>query len=142
MITGEYISITLSYYLVTLVIGLVGFLITMRLFPKLHDQGYAISRAVGLLIVSYISWLFAYFQAIPYTTTTLWVITIVLLFFLVTRKRQNLSKKTLKTIILEEFIFIFVFFVFVFYRSFANEYTEGEAYMNYGINNILFRGQY
>jgi YYY domain-containing protein len=47
------------WYLLVSIIGLLSFPIAYRLLPALSDRGYALSRAIGLLIWGYIFWLLA-----------------------------------------------------------------------------------
>ncbi len=47
----------LSWYLIVSVLGLASFPLVYSFFPALHDRGYTISRAFGLLAWSYLFWL-------------------------------------------------------------------------------------
>lgn len=49
----------LIWYICITIIGLVSFPITYRLFPRLADRGYSLSKIFGLLVWGYIFWLFA-----------------------------------------------------------------------------------
>ncbi len=49
----------LSWYLLITLLGWLTFPLAYHLFPALADRGYALSRALGLLIWGYIFWLFA-----------------------------------------------------------------------------------
>lgn len=46
----------LKWWLIAQIFGLAALPLTHRVFRHLHDQGYAFSKAVGLLLVSYLLW--------------------------------------------------------------------------------------
>ena len=52
----------LSWYILITLLGLLTFPLGFYLFPALADRGYALARALGLLIWGYVFWLFASFQ--------------------------------------------------------------------------------
>ncbi len=47
----------IAWYLLTTFLGWVSFPLVYRLFPKLRDHGYSVSRVIGLLVWGYIFWL-------------------------------------------------------------------------------------
>src|SRR5512139_286735 len=49
----------LSWYIVITILGWLTFPLAYRLFPALADRGYALARALGLLVWGYVFWLFA-----------------------------------------------------------------------------------
>ncbi len=49
----------LIWYILITLIGFLSFPIAYRLLPTLSDRGYALSRALGLLVWGYVFWLFA-----------------------------------------------------------------------------------
>ncbi len=57
----------LLWYLIITLIGWLAFPLAYRLLPFLADRGYAFSRALGLLISSYLFWLLATLQVVPNT---------------------------------------------------------------------------
>jgi YYY domain-containing protein len=52
----------LSWYILTLALGLLTFPLGFYLFPALADRGYTVARAFGLLIWGYVFWLLASFR--------------------------------------------------------------------------------
>ncbi|NWG33844.1 MAG: glycosyltransferase family 39 protein [Chloroflexi bacterium] len=60
----------LIWYLFILVLGLAAYPIIRIAMPGLADKGYPLSRALGLLLLAYLSWL-AGSLGIPYTRTTI-----------------------------------------------------------------------
>jgi uncharacterized membrane protein len=55
----------IGWYFAITFIGLLIFPITFRFLPKLHDRGYAFSRAIGLLLWGICFWSFSTFQILP-----------------------------------------------------------------------------
>ena len=49
----------ISWYIFITLLGWITFPLSYRLFPALADRGYALSRALGLLIWGYVFWMFA-----------------------------------------------------------------------------------
>ena len=49
----------ISWYIVITILGWLAFPLVYHLFPALADRGYALARALGLLIWGYVFWLFA-----------------------------------------------------------------------------------
>lgn len=52
----------IGWYLLVLLFGLVAWPLTFRLLPSLPGRGYTISKALGLLLVGYVLWLFTTFR--------------------------------------------------------------------------------
>ncbi len=48
---------TLNWYLIVSLLGLAAWPLAFRMLPGLKDRGYAISRALGLLLAGYVFWL-------------------------------------------------------------------------------------
>ena len=61
----------LIWYLLTTLLGWLAFPLAYRLLPALSDRGYAISRALGLLLWGYIFWLMASLGILPNQLTGL-----------------------------------------------------------------------
>ena len=61
-------------------IGLSAFPIVMRAFPLLSDRGWAISKALGMLLISTGMWLLSYVHLFPNTMGSWWIVWIVLTF--------------------------------------------------------------
>ncbi|MGB9777456.1 MAG: DUF2298 domain-containing protein [Anaerolineae bacterium] len=59
------------WYLVAGALGWLAFPLLWRALPRLTDQGYGIARAVGLLAVSYLTWLAASLRILPHTRATI-----------------------------------------------------------------------
>lgn len=73
----EIVSV-LGWWLVLSLLGLLAFPLAWVLFPRLPDRGYGFSRALGLLIVSYLVWLGASVQALRNEPAVIWGLLLVL----------------------------------------------------------------
>lgn len=60
-------SAFISWYLLISLTGWLAFPLTYRLLPALSDRGYTISRALGLLIWGYLTWILASFGILQFT---------------------------------------------------------------------------
>ncbi|MCX8008496.1 MAG: DUF2298 domain-containing protein [Patescibacteria group bacterium] len=69
------------WWSVLFLIGLAAFPLTRRLFSSWWDQGYSLSKAVGLAGVTFLSWYFGSVKILPFTQTTI-VLSMGLLFLL------------------------------------------------------------
>ena len=113
-------------------IGLSAFPIVMRAFPLLSDRGWAISKALGILLISTGMWLLSYVHLLPNTMASWWIVWFVLTFVGAWFFRQDFPrfKKTLKRrwriIVSIESIFLVFFLMFLSLRAFdpASSGTE------------------
>jgi YYY domain-containing protein len=113
-------------------IGLSAFPIVMRAFPLLSDRGWAISKALGILLISTGMWLLSYVHLLPNTMASWWIVWFVLTFVGAWFFRQDFPrfKKTFKRrwriIVSIESIFLVFFLMFLSLRAFdpASSGTE------------------
>jgi len=61
----------LAWYATVALLGWLAFPILFTLLPRLADRGYGFARAVGLLFVSYLTWLAASLRLLPNTRGTI-----------------------------------------------------------------------
>lgn len=134
----------LLWYLIITLIGWLAFPLAYRLLPFLADRGYAFSRALGLLISSYLFWLMASLQVIPNTLggTLLAVFLLAGLGVLAAGKGWKEMRDWLKvqrsSLLVIEAVFLVSFLAWGFVRGFdpAIEYTEKPMELAF-INSIL-----
>src|SRR5438876_4766235 len=67
----EWLSASLKWYLYLLIIGLVFFPFIRKYFSSFIDQGYAFSKTVGILILSYLTFLFGTAHILPFARLNL-----------------------------------------------------------------------
>ncbi len=61
----------LQYYLTLQILGLSVWPLTKRLFPNFPDRGWAFSKILGILLVSWVVWLLGSVKAAPFTRITI-----------------------------------------------------------------------
>ncbi|MRR31357.1 hypothetical protein EG834_13785, partial [bacterium] len=137
-------TVLLLWYFIITLIGWLAFPLAYRLLPFLPDRGFSLSRALGLVIASYLSWLLASLQAIPNTLGGV-LLAVMLLIGLSAaalgrdwREPLGWLKAQKTTLIVMEAVFLAAFMTWGFVRGFdpAIEYTEKPMELAF-INAIL-----
>jgi YYY domain-containing protein len=133
------------YFLIT-ILGWLTFPLAYTLFPALADRGYTLSRAAGLLIWSYLFWLFASLGVAQNDTGGIMlalVILVVLSAISIVYRPQGSSivdfvKTNLALILTTEILFLAAFSFLAFVRSANPELISTEKPMELAfINGIL-----
>ena len=134
----------LLWYLVITLLGWLAFPLAYRLLPFLPDRGYSLSRAMGLLISSYLFWLLASLQLMPNTLGGMLLAVFILAALGVLAAGKGwqdirswlVSQK--KSLLVMEVLFLAAFMAWGFVRGFdpAIEYTEKPMELAF-INSIL-----
>jgi uncharacterized membrane protein len=132
------ISYALNWYLVSLAISVAGFFIANHSL-KFSDRGYGFSRVIGLIIVSYFSWIFNYLFNFTLSSTSLWLL-VLLLALTASVALKKLSKNEIILILCEEVLFVVTFISMLLFRASMPEIKNIEKIMDFGIINGLVRG--
>lgn len=136
------ILIIINWYLISLIPAIAVFPLSNILFKKFEDKGYAISRMLGILLISYISWILASFKVLAFTTLNLWIITILLTLFLIFISQKKHFKHNYKAIIIDEMVYIIAFGIMITYRSLNPDIKDIEKFMDFSILNGILRGNF
>lgn len=129
----------ITWWAVIFVIGAAAFPLTRKLFSSWWDQGYLLSKAVGLCLVTLVVWQLSTFKVLPFSTLSI-VVGIVIVFFLgiipvaFTSKKETLSWK--KIIILELFFFLSLTF-WSFIKAHEPDIRSLEKFMDYGFSKSI-----
>ncbi len=134
----------LLWYLVITLLGWLAFPLAYRLLPFLPDRGYSLTRALGLLLSSYLFWLMASLQLMPNTLggMLLAVFLLAALGALAAGRGWQEIRSWLvgqkKSLLIMEGLFLLAFLAWGFIRGFdpAIEYTEKPMELAF-INSIL-----
>ena len=126
-------------------IGLIIFPMSFHVFPRLKDRGYGVSKTLGILTISYLSWLLSVSHLVPNTQITLWLL--VLILFSVSCCVAWKSRKQLltfvqfeyNTLISIEFVFLTVFMFWVVYRAVDPSVNNTEQPMDFAFLNASIR---
>lgn len=141
-------SFILLWWLLLSVTGLTFLPLTSLLFPVFHDKGYAFSKIIGVILVSYLVYVVGTLRLIPFSYWTIAAAFVVLgsisLFYI---PRTQLFKKSevkslWKIFLFEELLFFAGLWLWVYVRSFNPEIFGLEKYMDFGFVNSILRSDY
>jgi len=120
------------------VVGLATLPLCAWLFRGLRDQGYAVSKLLGLFIVLILTWGYSFFSHVTWPIIALFVIVVGLISaYLLVKGMVKIDKKLLLRM---ELIFTIIFLLFVFLRCYSPDYNPyGEKFMDYGMTYALQR---
>ncbi len=139
------ISAAIAWYLVLLITGWIAFPLAYRLLPALPDRGYALSRALGLLLWGYFFWLLA---SLHLTFNTpggiLWSAAfLATLSLVIAWPRRHLLKRWVQNhknlILWEELVFLAAFALWVYIRGCVPEAVGTEKPMELAFINAILR---
>ena len=129
-------------------LGIVFLPLTFCFFSKFFDKGYALSKIVGILLVSYLVWLFGSLKILPFTTINIWLIIILsLVINLLIAKIQKIHLKKLfksswRIFLFEEILFFLCLAFWSFIRGFQPNIQGLEKFMDFGFVNSILRSKY
>jgi len=138
----EWIFQTLQWYGMLLVLGVVFFGITRKLFSSFFDQGYAFSKTVGILLLSYGMFLLGNFHIVPFhrvTLITCLFIAFIISFFI---HKKDTKKIPWRIIILEELFFLVALFIWTYVRGQEPSIRGLEKFMDFGFIQSILRSSY
>ncbi len=123
--------------------------LTTFIFSRFVDRGYAFSKILSIILLSYLVLLFSSLHILKFSD-----LSIVILFFLfitmqlfLFKKIHNFSfTKTVKEnwgiFLFEEILFLLMFVFWSYIRGFAPEIHGLEKFMDYGFINSILRSEY
>ncbi|MCL5783940.1 MAG: DUF2298 domain-containing protein [Patescibacteria group bacterium] len=136
----------LQWWLILFSVGLMFFPLTSLLFHSFFDQGYALSKILGILFLSYASWFLSSLHILPFSSLGLFILLGVALIFnswLSYRKKTSVALiKNFKVLALEEAIFLAGFLFWAWVRSFEPSIHGLEKFMDFGFINSILRTSY
>ena len=127
-------------------LGVVFAPLTFRLFPRFFDKGYAFSKIIGILIVSYVVWLLGSLKILQFVPEAVWLV--VLLGVALNLKglnptlRRVRGKGLWKIVLFEEFLFLLCLTAWSFIRGFQPDILGLEKFMDFGFVNSILRSRY
>ena len=136
------------WWLTIELIGVVAFPLVFLVLRFLPDRGYAFSKIVGLLLVSYLLWLGASIHIIP---NERWSIILVLALMTVAssvllwRTRQDIAdfmRRRWTLVVFSELLFTAAFAVALLLRVQTTDFLIGERPTDLGLINVLIRTDY
>jgi len=145
MIIGRIIYL---WSIITL-LGLITFPLVFFISPRLKDRGYSISKILGLVLVTYFSWIFSHLKLLPFSTASVVIATLLLgvisFWFGLRRKEEFFSylKENRKLILGIELLFIAALIFFLLIISLKPDIDpDSERFMDYALLNSIDRTDY
>lgn len=145
----------LTWWLVITIIGAIFFPFTSLLFKKFFDKGYIFAKIIGIIIISYLTFLFGILHIFPFSGPLIFSCVGIFLFIpmlatrLIKKMRIPSIKYTFgflnsnwKIVLLEESLFLGGIFFWAFIRSFEPSVHGLEKYMDFGFINSILRSDY
>ncbi len=138
---------TLTWWATAELVGAIAFPIAFVFFHRLPDRGYAFTKVIGLLLLSYCLWIGATLGIFPNARGSIILIMALLAglsVILAGRYRQELSaflRDGWPYLLVVEGLFFSVFVVAVFLRSFAPEIQFGEKSFELAFVNAINRSE-
>ncbi|KPJ50447.1 MAG: hypothetical protein AMJ38_01795 [Dehalococcoidia bacterium DG_22] len=139
---------TYIWWAAAMLVGLIAFPLTFAFFHRLPDRGYAFTKVIGLLLLSYCLWIGATLGLFPNSRGSIILILILLALpsaALAGRYRQELSaflRNGWPYLLLIEGLFFSAFALAVSLRSFAPEIQWGEKPFELAFVNAINRSEF
>ncbi len=136
----------LIWWIVLFSLGIIFLPLNSLLFQSFFDKGYAFSKILGILLISYAVWLIASLKILPFNY--LLILGVIIFFFavnLIIQIRQNLLSTVLKQkkiIIAEELLFLGGFLFWSFIKAHEPSIHGLEKFMDFGFINSILRSDY
>ena len=139
----DWLMPTFSWYFLIFILGLLFFPLTSKFFSNFIDKGYALSKTIAILIISYIVFVLGSVK-IPvfnvYSFASLTSVVFFTSFFLFPKeKSESSNSRTWVVIIFEEILFFVSFLFLVFIRGQQPDIHGLEKFMDFGIINSILR---
>ena len=145
MNTGD-LSLALQWWVMLLGLGLLFLPLTSTLFSGFFDHGYPFSKIIGLLILSYLIWLFGSLRLLPFTVFSVFlvigIILLVTLYLIYKGYFLPIPKEKLKVFLGEELFFAAAFLFWAYVRAHEPSLHGLEKFMDFGFIDSLLRSNY
>ncbi|MGB3019742.1 MAG: DUF2298 domain-containing protein [Microgenomates group bacterium] len=131
---------SLQWYFVLFAVGLIFIPFSQKLFGSFIDKGYAFSKTVGIILITYSVFVLGVTRLFPYGWLGIMIVTTVLgyLNWRVRKKNYRITK----TIVIEELLFLCSFLFLSFIRSQEPSIHGLEKFMDYGFMQSILKSTY
>ncbi len=148
----DWIFTTINWYIYLLLLGLIAYPVTKKIFHSFFDKGYPFAKAISILGLSYITFILGIYKILPFTQTTLVLILAVCTIILMQYNRHKINKEYIlhlitpnrqKLILILEEAFFFASLLFLTYIRGQEPSIRGlEKFMDYGFINSILRSRF
>ena len=147
MFTQDLLSI-FFWWLMLFLLGLISLPLTARIFNNFFDAGYAFSKTLGILFLSYLAWILGSLKILPFTREALVFLFILIcvanlaaLFHFRKSIKTSIGKK-LGIFVFEEVLFFSALTCWALIRGFLPDIRGLEKFMDYGFMNAIISSNY
>lgn len=128
------------WWLAIEITGLIALPIASYICRNIKDHGYSISKPLGLLLLTYVSWIISAFAGYS-VFSILFSLGIIAVCSYIVHRRNGLFRIDRNYIIRFEILFLFAFVGFSFIRAYSPDiyWTGGEKFMDMAFINSLVR---
>lgn len=133
---SDYLHIIFWFILIE-VLGLISIPLAGMVGDRLADRGYSAARTLGIMLVTFMSWIFSYLLGFNAFTIFISVFALCLISMYVYRKQRYFPNK--KTLLSNELIFAAAFFFFLIVRFYIPRIYMHEKFMDFAFLNALIR---
>ena len=136
------------WWLVFFILGIVSLPTTYLFFKKFVDIGYGFSKTIGLLIISYLVFVFATLKILPFTRSSIILILLTVsafnIYIFLKNKKGFLTslKEKLKIIIFQEVFFTSGLTFWSMVRGYQPDINGLEKFMDFGFVNSILRSEF
>lgn len=135
-----------QWWIMFFILGIIFLPLTVKLFNNFFDKGYALSKVLATLLVSYSVWLISSFKILSfdYFTVTV-VVAAALVINIIVAKRVKFifhTKPFIHIFILEEILFLAGLIFWAYVRAHEPSIHGLEKYMDFGFINSILRSQH
>ncbi len=142
------LMIVFFWWFLLFILGMAFLPLTFLIFQKFLDKGYAFSKIIGLLFISYFVWLLGSLKIFPFFSATAWLMVILSVIgnlFLLQKNRRLFRKffrESAKIFFFEEILFLSALTFWAYIRSFQPSIQGLEKFMDFGFVNSLLRTRF
>ncbi len=144
----EWLAFALKWYFFILIIGITFLPLTLKIFSNFFwDKGYALSKVIGIIILSYSAYVTGFFKVLSFSRTNIFILlsAFIAINYFIYRKEKHrfrLSKKDIYIFLLEEFLFFSSFIIWTAIRGQEPSIRSLEKFMDFGFINSILRSKY
>lgn len=118
-------------------LGVISMPLTGVLGNRLADKGYSAARALGIVLITYMSWIFSYLWGFNWKTILTAVLVLCLISIILYRKQRSFPSR--QAILSNELIFNAGFFFFLLIRIYLPQIYRHEKFMDFAFMNAVMR---